>query len=150
MTTGIDASGCLKEVIAIARGDRVCFVDGTPYHYCPGCGGNPEETWRFLYCSTNCMMIEKLWEQYFRDHLISKEDALVKVEELDTSKVAMYREQIRHDMVALIKEAEVNKTAEDVPESTEAVSISRAVKKVLSKNEAIAARNRSKLLKDSE
>lgn len=39
---------------------RKCIVDLTEYKYCPSCGDNPDETWRFIYCSENCRGIDKV------------------------------------------------------------------------------------------
>lgn len=86
------------------RGERICFVDWTKYRYCPSCGGNPDETWRFLFCSENCRAIEKLWEDYYRDQSISREMALERASKLDLSNVAHFRDQIRLDMFQLVSE----------------------------------------------
>lgn len=35
--------------------ERTCVVDKKKYIYCPPCGkGDPNETWRYIYCSEDC------------------------------------------------------------------------------------------------
>lgn len=44
---------------------RTCMVDGKQYTYCPHCGkDNPNETWRFLYCSDGCKDIDYVLSDY--------------------------------------------------------------------------------------
>lgn len=87
----------------MARGQRICFVDGTHYRYCPSCREfDPNQTWRMLYCSQNCWDIEELWEKYFRDGLITREEAEEIAKTLDFSNIANFREQIKADFMALI------------------------------------------------
>jgi len=58
----------------MARGDRVCVIDGTKYRYCPDCNhGNPNETWRYLYCSENCRNIYKTVEKWCGKKITSDE-----------------------------------------------------------------------------
>ncbi len=84
------------------RGDRTCFVCRKGYHYCLCHGGNPNETWRFLFCSDNCRSVEMVWEEYFRDNLITKADAVARLGELDTSRIEYYRDQIRDDIKSIL------------------------------------------------
>lgn len=48
---------------------RKCIVDLTEYKYCPHCGDNPEETWRFIYCSENCRGIDKALQGFVSGRL---------------------------------------------------------------------------------
>lgn len=114
----------------MARGDRICFVDKAKYHYCPGCGGNPEETWRFLFCSHNCWDIEKVWEEYCRDGLITKEEAQARLKQLDTSRIAFYRDQIRDSIIELLKEPEESDKEKAVAKNKKMTAMSERKKKI--------------------
>lgn len=43
---------------------RKCIVDLTEYKYCPNCGDDANETWRFIYCSEKCRSIDKILQGY--------------------------------------------------------------------------------------
>ncbi len=48
-------------------GVRKCIVSPNHhfYKYCPQCGrDNPEETWRFLFCSENCRDVYRVFEAF--------------------------------------------------------------------------------------
>lgn len=49
---------------------RTCMVDRKQYTYCPKCGkDNPNETWRFLFCSDNCRQIYHVVEDYKKEKI---------------------------------------------------------------------------------
>jgi len=44
---------------------RKCIVCGNEYKYCPHCSAyNAGETWRFVYCSDDCRMIDAITSWY--------------------------------------------------------------------------------------
>lgn len=44
---------------------RICCIDNTSYEYCPRCGkSNPNEKWRFLYCSEDCKELDRIVREY--------------------------------------------------------------------------------------
>ena len=53
------------------RGDRKCIVDAKQYNYCPHCKDNPNETWRFLFCSENCRDIYHILEDWVAKKITS-------------------------------------------------------------------------------
>lgn len=53
------------------RGDRKCIVDAKNYNYCPHCKDNPNETWRFLFCSENCRDIYHTLEDWVAKKITS-------------------------------------------------------------------------------
>ena len=55
------------------RGDRKCIVDAKQYNYCPHCKDNPNETWRFLFCSENCRDIYHVLELWVAKKLTSEQ-----------------------------------------------------------------------------
>lgn len=54
------------------RGDRICVVDRTHYNYCTCKGGDPNETWRYLYCSENCRNIYRIIDDYVSNKIDAK------------------------------------------------------------------------------
>ena len=47
------------------RGERKCLVCGMTYMYCPDCGkGNPDETYKYLYNSSECHEISRIVGRY--------------------------------------------------------------------------------------
>lgn len=81
------------------KGERICVVCGTHYKYCPSCGqDNPNDTWRFIYCSENCRSIFKAVEQY-KSKKVTREQA---ASELDKLKLpAKIQEHIYKDVVQI-------------------------------------------------
>lgn len=44
--------------------ERKCIIDNKIYEYCPRCGNNPNETWRFLYCSEDCRNADTIIKKF--------------------------------------------------------------------------------------
>lgn len=64
---------------------RKCIVDKTQYKYCGNCKDyNPNETWRYLYCSENCRQIYHTLDAY-KAKKINEEEAISILEKLDLS-----------------------------------------------------------------
>ena len=87
------------------RGDRKCILDAKQYNYCPHCRDNPNETWRYLFCSENCRDIYHVLELWVAKKLTSQQarDQLnnYKLPPLDTIKTALRLniEQINKDTI---------------------------------------------------
>lgn len=61
---------------------HTCIVDKKKYSYCPKCGSdNPNEKWRFLYCSEKCRTIFNTVKD-FKNNKISKIEANAQIKEL--------------------------------------------------------------------
>lgn len=81
------------------KGARTCIVCGTHYKYCPSCGqDNPDDTWRFIYCSENCRDVFKTVEQ-FKARKITKEQAAAALSALKMP--AKIQEHIHKDIKSI-------------------------------------------------
>lgn len=66
--------------------DRICIVDRTSYKYCGNCSDyNPNEKWRYAYCSENCRDIYGVCED-FANKKIDEFEAQDRLSKLDISK----------------------------------------------------------------
>lgn len=114
---------------------RKCIVDLTEYKYCPNCGDNPDETWRFIYCSENCHEVDKILQGFVAGRLTELE-AQEKLKEYNIDinktqksvrstleKIYSVKPENEEKVEAVIETAdaavEENKEADDLPKITE-------------------------------
>lgn len=105
----------------MARGERTCIVCGKKYVYCPNCQkGDPNETWRNIYCSEDCRSIFKICNSFAFGH-INAEAAKKKLEKYDVADRSKYSEDIRNNLSAIFAaktEAPKKKAEEKEVENT--------------------------------
>jgi len=96
------------------RGDRKCILDSKQYNYCPHCNhDNPNETWRYLFCSENCREIYKILEDW-TGKKISSDDAKQKL--------------VLHELPSLDQiQPSLRKNIEDINASAQTILTNRIV-----------------------
>jgi len=65
--------------------ERTCIICGKKYSYCSHCGEyDPDETWKYMYCSLNCKAIFKACSA-FKFGEISADEAAKSLDNCDLS-----------------------------------------------------------------
>lgn len=83
---------------------RICCVCHNEYTYCPRCNEDKSKpTWYFSFCSENCKEIYQTTSQ-FENGIISKEDALSKLSELDISGLKNFGNSYKDSIYKIQKE----------------------------------------------
>lgn len=78
--------------------ERRCIVDATEYKYCNQCSAyNPEETWRFLFCSENCREIYSIITKCLAGS-ITADEARKRLDECDMSGVDHFQPVTKKDL----------------------------------------------------
>lgn len=89
--------------------ERRCIVDMTEYKYCNHCGQyNPDETWRFIFCSENCREIYKVIERYVAGKC-SANEAREELEKCDLSNMDHFSKGIKKDVDEIFEKSTNNK-----------------------------------------
>ena len=85
----------------MARGDRTCIVCGKDYVYCPNCQkGDPNETWRNIYCSEECRGIYKICNSFAFGHTTA-EAAKKQLDKYHITDRSKYSEDVRKSLSAI-------------------------------------------------
>jgi len=87
--------------------NRKCIVCGKEYEFCRHCSDNAlaEDTWRTLYCDSNCKDIFEVLNQYGFSHIDAKETKQ-RLDKLDLSKLEEFREDLKRQIQKIRKEAD--------------------------------------------
>lgn len=91
------------------RGERTCIVDKIKYRYCPNCNGdNPNETWRYIFCSENCRNLYKTLEDW-KAKKITSAQAKQQLNKLEIPKDGVIQVGLLNDIMEINKETETKK-----------------------------------------
>lgn len=94
--------------------NRKCIVDLTEYKYCPHCGDNPDETWRFIYCSENCRGIDKVMQGFVSGRLSELEaQEELKNYDVDMNKVCKSTKELLEKIYSVKAKEEIEETIKE-------------------------------------
>lgn len=89
------------------RGDRRCCVCGKRYNFCIPCGkGNPNETWRYIYCSEDCREIFNIANEWTANK-ISATTAKIRLNGINVPPLNNLQPSLRKNLDEIYSESSV-------------------------------------------
>jgi hypothetical protein len=86
---------------------RRCCVDFNEYTYCPHCKeDNPNETWRFCFCSEKCRDIYNITSS-FEDGRLTANEAKAQLDKLNLSNIENFGESYKNSIAKIMTEENV-------------------------------------------
>lgn len=97
---------------------RKCIICGTKYEYCRNCSRyNPEETWRNLFCSENCMNIFNIVSKCNDTKELTVQEAYNELSKADLTKKSQFNECILTEIEKILSDGEPKTSIEKIDDS---------------------------------
>lgn len=101
--------------------ERKCIVDLKEYKYCNHCNEyNPDETWRFIFCSQNCRSVYNIVGKFLTSK-ISADDAKAELDKCDLSGLDHFEDNIKKDIYNIFVSATPEAITEEAKPDTEII-----------------------------
>lgn len=127
----------------MARSNKICFLCGRKYHYCPTCSPDINKpSWYAMWCSEECKNLDQILAAHTMKH-ITTEEAQVKIKELKLKNVEFTDENVeKHYYEVMSYKIKNEESQKDIKENKATTSTSKILPK--SKIESTNVQNNKK------
>ena len=97
----------------MAKSNRICFLCGKKYHYCPTCSADINKpSWYAMWCSEECKDLDRILAAHTMKQ-ITTEEARKKIKDLNLKDAKFADENVEKHYNEIMNEKEINNLLEE-------------------------------------